>query len=260
LGLTISKKLVAIMGGTFRVESTSSSSSSCEGGTGDGNNSGSTNGSNSNNSAGSKFYFSLPYVQAPLTNPQEEEEQAGGKTTAITTNVIKNEPDISHGKITNRPTQQQQRQGQHPTTKIGRKKLILLAEDDAVSRKIASRMLQKAVYHVLQACNGLEAVSLFQQQCSDIDLILMDVMMPTMDGLEAAERIRNLEADTAADYSSRGVPIIALSAGAMKGDREKGLSAGMSDYLTKPVSYNALARTLGEHLGDSSEEEGGTDL
>lgn len=127
---------------------------------------------------------------------------------------------------------------------------ILLAEDDPVSRKLATRMLQKAGFNVLPAHDGSEAVSLFEQHRTSIDLILMDVMMPKMDGLEATEKIREIERRS---QCSEAVPIVALSAGAMKGDRERGLEIGMSDYLFKPMNRSELLKTLGRFLGEESE-------
>ena len=128
--------------------------------------------------------------------------------------------------------------------------MILLAEDDTTSRKLATRMLQKAGFEVLPARDGSEAVSLFQQHQAKIDLILMDVMMPKLDGLEATEQIRELER---LSQSAESVPIVALSAGAMKGDRERGLQVGMSDYLFKPVNRGELLKTLARFLGGEAE-------
>ena len=121
-------------------------------------------------------------------------------------------------------------------------KTILLAEDDSISRKIARKMLNKAGFSVVEAIDGVEAVAMFTQHRDSIDLILMDVMMPNMDGLEAIERIRRIEASDPAWYKT--TPIVALSAGAMKGDREKGLEVGMTDYLCKPISQIPLQQTI----------------
>ena len=123
---------------------------------------------------------------------------------------------------------------------------ILLAEDDRVSRKIAVSMLKKAGFEVLEAGDGVEAVSMYVQNRRTIDLVLMDVMMPNMDGLEATKRIREIESRLPECDS---VPIVALSAGAMKGDREKGLEVGMTDYLYKPISIQQLKEALERCLG-----------
>jgi CheY-like chemotaxis protein/HPt (histidine-containing phosphotransfer) domain-containing protein len=87
------------------------------------------------------------------------------------------------------------------------------------------------------AASGLEALAMFKHD--EIDLVLMDVQMPDMDGLEATGRIREDEAG-----SGRRVPVIGLTAHAMKGDREKALAAGMDDYLTKPLRLQDLAAML----------------
>jgi CheY-like chemotaxis protein len=125
---------------------------------------------------------------------------------------------------------------------------VLIAEDDPVSRRVVSKMLEKAGQDFLVAKNGLEAVEMFGTHGHEISLILMDVMMPEIDGLEASKRIRRMED---AENSNRRVPIIALSAGAMKGDKEKGMEYGMTDYLTKPISYKSLIAMLETHLGGS---------
>ena len=138
---------------------------------------------------------------------------------------------------------------------------VLLAEDDPVSRKIAVRMVELAGYKVIVAKDGSEAVALFEQHQSEIGLILMDVMMPIMDGLEATERIRESELVKAASNGAGSVdvmglvPIVALSAGAMKGDKERGLQAGMSDYLYKPVNRCQLLETLQRYLGEEDEAQ-----
>ena len=107
-------------------------------------------------------------------------------------------------------------------------------------------MLKKAGFGVLEAVDGVEAVSMYVQNRRTIDLVLMDVMMPNMDGLEATKRIREIESRLPECDS---VPIVALSAGAMKGDREKGLEVGMTDYLYKPISIQQLKEALERCLG-----------
>jgi CheY-like chemotaxis protein len=129
---------------------------------------------------------------------------------------------------------------------------ILLAEDDPVSRKMVQRMLQKVNCEVLCAVDGNEAVRLFQNHHFEIDLILMDVMMPNLDGLEATARIRELESKRIGNATEgripAPIPIIALTAGAMKGDRERSLNTGMTDYITKPISYHCLTQTVRTYL------------
>jgi CheY-like chemotaxis protein len=142
---------------------------------------------------------------------------------------------------------QPKKRAELPPLRCQRSGMILLAEDDLTSRKLATRMLEKAGFEVLPAHDGCEAVSLFEQHQSKIDLILMDVMMPNMDGLEATQRVRQIERQS---HCKEAVPIVALSAGAMKGDREKGLEMGMSDYLYKPVNRAQLLKTLAHFLGE----------
>ncbi len=114
-----------------------------------------------------------------------------------------------------------------------RRLAILLAEDNAVNQKVAVRLLESRGHSVTVAGNGREAVSL--AAASAFDAILMDVNMPEMDGLEATQRIREAERT-----SGRHVPIIAMTACAMSGDREKCLLAGMDTYTDKPINRTKL--------------------
>ncbi len=117
---------------------------------------------------------------------------------------------------------------------------ILLAEDNPVNQKLAKMMLTKAGYQVEIACNGLEAVDKYSSSPDDFDIIFMDIQMPEMDGMEATKEIRR-----------RGyavIPIIALTAHAMKGDREKCIEAGMDDYITKPVKRENIFEILEKYV------------
>jgi signal transduction histidine kinase/DNA-binding response OmpR family regulator len=118
---------------------------------------------------------------------------------------------------------------------------ILLAEDDAVSRTVVVKMAERLGYEVETAENGQAALDLLAQR--RFALVLMDIQMPVMDGLQAAAKIRSGEGGSAQ------IPIIALTANAMKGDREKSLAAGMDDHLSKPVSREDLEGVLARWLG-----------
>jgi len=113
---------------------------------------------------------------------------------------------------------------------------ILLAEDNLVNQKVAALILHKMGYRADIAGNGLEVLEALQRQ--PYDVVLMDVQMPEMDGLDATRRIRT---DFAAEQQPR---VIAMTAEAMQGDREICLAAGMDDYITKPVHIEELARAL----------------
>jgi CheY-like chemotaxis protein/HPt (histidine-containing phosphotransfer) domain-containing protein len=109
---------------------------------------------------------------------------------------------------------------------------ILLCDDNDINQKVAARILQQLGYQPGLATNGREALGALDRQ--PYDLILMDVMMPEMDGLEATRMIRDRQKSGVPNYSSR-IIIVALTAYAMQGDREKCLAAGMDDYLAKPI-------------------------
>jgi signal transduction histidine kinase/DNA-binding response OmpR family regulator/putative methionine-R-sulfoxide reductase with GAF domain len=113
---------------------------------------------------------------------------------------------------------------------------ILLAEDNVVNQKLALRLLQQMGYRADLASNGIEAVECVERQ--PYDVVLMDVQMPEMDGLEASRRI-------AAKFKPDERPrIVAMTANAMQGDREQCLAAGMDDYVTKPIPVDALVEAL----------------
>ena len=118
---------------------------------------------------------------------------------------------------------------------------ILLVEDNPINQKVASRVLEKAGHSVTIAGNGVEALTHVSDH--DFDLVLMDVMMPEMDGLRATVAIRESEQGT-----ERHVPIVALTANAMQGDREKCFEAGMDGYVSKPIQppilFEEIAQTL----------------
>jgi len=119
------------------------------------------------------------------------------------------------------------------------KRRVLLAEDNPVNVEVASAMLEGLGLDVSRAVNGAEA--LHSVQAGDYDLVLMDCQMPVMDGFAATSEIRRHER---ARGRERQLPIIAITANALQGDRESCLAAGMDDYLSKPFTQQALGQTL----------------
>lgn len=202
LGLTISKKLVEMMGGAgIELES-----------------------SVEPHNHGTCFSFTFPYKAMTVASDGEQTVMISGEGSSS----------------------QCARSRKMNIIPANNKGKILVAEDDRVSRRLVNRMLTIAGYDVILAENGAIALEKFQSN-EDISLILMDVQMPKMDGLTATRKIRELEKE--AGYSGGRVPIIALSANAMKGDDEIGLGVGMNDYLTKPVDFKVLKTKLVSHLG-----------
>jgi len=113
---------------------------------------------------------------------------------------------------------------------------ILLAEDNLVNQRVAMTMLGKMGHSITLAKNGVEAVE--QWRKGHFDLILMDVQMPEMTGIEAALQIRREEAEGA------HVPIVAMTASAMSEDRDRCLAAGMDNFVSKPISHKAVEQTI----------------
>jgi signal transduction histidine kinase/CheY-like chemotaxis protein/GAF domain-containing protein/HPt (histidine-containing phosphotransfer) domain-containing protein len=134
---------------------------------------------------------------------------------------------------------------------------VLLVEDYPTNQKIAMKYLQKAGYQVDLAANGFQAVHLFKQK--QYNLVLMDIQMPEMDGYEATKRIRAYESGFAgikvsgspqSSDTAASVPIIAMTAHAIKGYKEKCLAAGMDDYLTKPIKRSIFLERIESWLTD----------
>ncbi len=122
--------------------------------------------------------------------------------------------------------------------RLGRPPRVLVVDDDDISRKLVSILLAEGGVQVDQAADGMAAVEACR--AGDYDLVLMDVQMPDMDGLTATREIRKL------DRGSRNVPIVALTANALRGDRDRYIEAGMNGYLAKPVNEAILFETLAE--------------
>ena len=189
LGLTISSRLVQMMGGRIWVES--------------------------EEGRGSRFHFTARF-EIPAVREQEPESERASVVSVGNGNGL---------------ARQQQPLGSR----------ILLAEDNGVNRIFIVRLLEKHGHSVVTAVDGRQALEAFAK--SRFDLILMDVQMPGMDGLEATAAIRELEKE-----SSLHVPIVALTAHALKGDRERCLAAGMDGYLSKPVHSDELFETVDAFL------------
>jgi CheY-like chemotaxis protein len=123
-----------------------------------------------------------------------------------------------------------------PEKKIARVLNILLSEDNPVNQKLAIRLLEKAGHRVTLASTGREALAAWEKaEPPGFDVLLMDIQMPEMDGMEATAAIRDREKKL-----KRRVPIIAMTAHAMRGDREKCLAAGMDGYVSKPINSAEL--------------------
>jgi CheY-like chemotaxis protein len=125
---------------------------------------------------------------------------------------------------------------------------VLLAEDNLVNQRLATRLLEKRGHRVTLAANGREALAAIEKQA--YDLVLMDVQMPEMDGLEATIMLRQGEKG-----SERHQPVIALTAHAMKGDQERCLAAGMDGYLTKPIRPQEIDEILNKYVAIRKEGE-----
>jgi PAS domain S-box-containing protein len=179
LGLSIVRRLVALMGGDLSIDNT-------EGG-------------------GTTFYFSLPFSLPEGASIQTTDTRIPGPSCPITPR-------------------------------------ILLAEDEAINALATKKLLAKAGYPVTVASNGREVLRLLGEY--DFELVLMDIQMPVMDGMEATRAIR-----ASAEFGAKSkIPIIAMTAFSMAGDREKFLAVGMDDYISKPVDIadlkNLIARVM----------------
>jgi CheY-like chemotaxis protein len=125
---------------------------------------------------------------------------------------------------------------------------LLLVEDNPVNQRVVLAMLRKKGYSIDVANNGQEALEMLEQSERDFDLVLMDVQMPVLDGLETTRAIRR-------DSRWLRLPIVAMTAHAMNGDKERCLKAGMNGYLSKPVQAATLIATIEKHLSGASGAE-----
>jgi len=120
---------------------------------------------------------------------------------------------------------------------------ILLVEDNEMNRDMLSRRLQRRGYEVVLAVDGPSGLEMAQTEAPD--LVLMDMSLPTLDGWEATRRLK-------ADAATRHIPVIALTAHAMSGDREKAIEAGCDDYDTKPVEFLRLLGKIEAQLNGNN--------
>ncbi len=128
---------------------------------------------------------------------------------------------------------------------------ILVVEDNPMNMKVVLMTLKRYGYTLLEAVDGEQALEMATREKPD--LILMDIQLPKMDGMEVTRRLRQMP-----DFKQ--TPIIALSAYAMKGDREKGMEAGFDDYLSKPVNTRELPKVIEDMLSSRRGTDSGTEV
>jgi PAS domain S-box-containing protein len=175
---------------------------------------------------GSVFTFELPYVEASKL-PEPAEVRSGTRVLVVGDNYANRAIFESAAGLVN------------PVTPGGALR-ILLAEDSPINQKLALALIERKGWTVKVAATGLECLSAWEQD--DYDLILMDIQMPVMDGFEATARIREREKN-----SGKHIPIIAMTAHALEGTKEKCLSSGMDDYLSKPIRSSELYRLIDQY-------------
>jgi PAS domain S-box-containing protein len=173
---------------------------------------------------GSKFWFTVPLK---ATDGETLQRQPDADVTAIP---------VSDETVSDKSGSD--KSGSDKSGSTGRR--ILLADDNAVNRKIATILLSQAGYAVVEALDGRAAFEAVRD--GDFDLILMDVQMPVMDGIEATQRLRELAG------KAGGLPVIAMTAHAMDGARERYLALGMDDYIAKPFARDELLAVVGRWI------------
>lgn len=178
-------------------------------------------------------------IAAYLTKPVKQSDLFDVIVDALGTSALESE--ATHSRIT--VASDNLSDGASDTNRF----MILLAEDNAVNQRVAVRLLQKRGHTVSVAENGREALRRLEQE--RFDLVLMDVQMPEMDGLEATAAIRAQEKTT-----GQHMPIIAMTAHAMAGDRERCLEAGMDGYVSKPIQPQVLFDTIASVIAKSAAE------
>jgi len=165
-------------------------------------------------------------IAAYLTKPVKQSQLFDCLTTVLNTTHASESGPASN--LVTRHTLKETAQMAH--------RLVLLAEDNIVNQKVAIRQLKKLGYRADAVANGREAIESLSR--IPYELVLMDCQMPEMDGYEATSEIRRQEA------GKRHIPIVAMTAHALEGDREKCIASGMDDYITKPVKLEELRRVL----------------
>ena len=183
------------------------------------------------------LFISKRLVEAMGGTISVESREGAGSTFAFTVRL----GTAPEGSVLRRPGNR----GEAPVEGLPEQLRVLLAEDNPMNSKLARILLERKGWTVEGAGNGQEALRCFRSR--RYDLILMDVQMPEMDGLEATALVRQEEG------AGQHVPIIAMTAYAMKGDRERCLAAGMDGYVSKPISPEELFRTIAEVLGKRAE-------
>jgi len=171
--------------------------------------------------------LSLVLAETDLAQPAQSDSQDGGR------GPVAPGARRSHSPIVTRHTAREM-----PKRFAGRKARILLAEDNITNQHVALGILKKLGLRADAVANGAEAVKALETV--PYDLVLMDMQMPEMDGLEATRAIRHPQSDV----RNHHIPIIAMTANAMQGDRQTCLDAGMNDYVSKPIALQALADAL----------------
>ena len=208
LGLAITDQLVRLMGGRIGFES--------------------------RYGAGSLFWVELPMEVSAENSPQEL-AAGGAEGGANQKEVARLERLTNPAASASAPTTGATEYPLSVTYELS----VLVAEDSEVNQFIIRELLAKWGIEIAVAANGLEAVEAFKER--EFDLILMDIQMPEMDGLEATRRIRSLQSDESVHEECE---IVGLSAHAMSGDRERYMAEGMVDYLTKPIRTEELRKIL----------------
>ncbi|MDR2406238.1 MAG: response regulator [Deltaproteobacteria bacterium] len=189
---------------------------------------------------------SIMMIQGPSTQQQQKTmERLGVKATLAKPYTLKALHDTLEDvliKVKGRPKKSQKTQGFSELVAHHKGAKILLVEDNEVNQLVASRILKKAGFLIKIAANGLEAIEEVQKE--RFDLVLMDIQMPEMDGIEATKKIRELP-------GFAKLPIVAMTAHAMSSDRDLSISAGMNDHVSKPIDVQELFKTIAKWLDDA---------